>query len=195
MVLRWNECTDGSTRGGPAQGIKKGMGMTIDTTRTLVIRGSPSKLLFGLGMGVLMTALSVAVIFMPGTRPKLVGYVGIAFFGLGTVVVFWCLLTASRPVITISPEGIHDRRIASAVIPWTAVTGISTWQYRGQKMMVLTINPEIEERLGLTAQARWSRLPNRMLGIKGFPVPASGLTIDDETLLRTTQEYVRASQP
>jgi hypothetical protein len=123
-----------------------------DTSRTLIIESSPAKLLVLVGIGVLMTAVSITVALLPGTltyRKILAGYFGPVFFGLCTGVALWRLLTTRGAVITISPEGIRDTRIAAALIPWSAVTGISTWKLHGQKVMVLAIKPGVEGRPGI----------------------------------------------
>ena len=112
--------------------------MTTDTSRTLVIESSPRKLLVIVGIGVLMTAASLAVaLLLPGIALLyiIVGYFGAAFFGLCTCAAVWRLLTSRGPVITISPEGIRDTRIAAGDIPWSGVTGISTWECSGQKVI------------------------------------------------------------
>jgi hypothetical protein len=171
--------------------------MTTDTSRTLEIESSPTKLLVLVGIGVLMTATSAWVALLPGKLSivaMIVGYLGIAFFGLCAVVAVWRLLTARGPVITISPEGIRDTRLAAALIPWSVVTGISTWEFRRQKVMVLAISPGAEEQLGLSRMARWMRGANRALGADGLGITASGLKIDHDTLLRTSLDYAEAAR-
>src|SRR5262245_27018975 len=169
-----------------------------DTSRTLIVEGSPTKLLGLVSLGVLMTALSIMLAVLPDARiadfARIWGYAGAAFFGLCTGIAFWRLFTAPRAVITISPEGICDTRVAAELIPWSAITGISTWQYGHQKIMVLAMKPGVEDRLGLTRVARWTRSANRALGADGLCVTAVGLKIDYDTLLHTSLGYyARAS--
>lgn len=80
------------------------------------------------------------------------------------------------------------------MIPWNAVTGISTWQYRGQRVLVLAIDPAVEGRLTLTRIARWSREPNRALGIDGLCVTATGLNINYDALLQTCLTHVQSAR-
>jgi hypothetical protein len=143
------------------------------------------------GVSGLLTTLSAGIAFhvLPdghasGFR-EFVAYVGIVFFGLCTGVAVWRLLTVRGAVVTIKPEGIRDTRVAAELIPWNAITGISTWQYRGQRVMVLAVDPAVESRLTLTRIARWSRDPNRALGIDGVCVTATGLNIRYDSLLQT----------
>src|SRR5690242_7373065 len=96
-----------------------------DTSRTLIIESSPVKLLGLAAGGLLMTAGAIFIVVAADARPftKWVGgYFGTVFFGLCTCVALWRLVQSPRPVITISPEGLRDSRVAAALIPWSAVT-------------------------------------------------------------------------
>lgn len=176
--------------------------MPTDTSRTLEIEGSPSKLLGLVGIGVVMTAVSLAIALMPdqlapealfGRDEVLIGgWFGTLFFGLCTVVAVRRLLAARGTVITISPDGIRDTRVAEAFIPWNAITGISTWTCGTQKIMVLAVKPDVEGRVGLTGVARWTRSVNRLLGADGLCVSATGVKIDYDTLLQTARDYASA---
>jgi hypothetical protein len=168
-------------------------------SQVVEISSSPWKMLGLSALGVLMTGLSVAIALQlfPGMQVdafhQLMGYVGAGFFGLCTVLGFWRLLTTSGPVVTITPEGIRDTRIAREFIPWTAIGRISTWEYRGQRVMVLAVDPEVERGLTLTSIARWSRGANRALGADGLCVTAQGLRIDYDTLLATSVALARGT--
>ena len=159
----------------------------------LEIRQSPWRMLGLIGLGVVMTTGSAAIALrrLPGIAPgsfhEFVGYAGTALFSLATVVATWRLLAERGAVITVSEDGIHDRRLSPNVIPWRAISGISTWQYRRQRMMVLAIDPAAEATLALTRMARWSRGPNRSLGIDGLCVATVGLATDYDTLLEECQ--------
>jgi hypothetical protein len=159
---------------------------------TIIIESSPAKLLLLVGMGVLMTAVSAAVIVLPdaGLIQQGVGYLGVGFFGLCTGVILWRLLGASGPVITISPQGIWDKRVAADPIPWSAVAGISTWEFRRQKVMVLAMKPGAEERLDLTRMVRWTRGANRALGADGLCITAAGTKVDHDELVQICQGYL-----
>jgi hypothetical protein len=115
------------------------------------------------------------------------------FFGPCTALAFWKLLTAGRTVVTISPDGIKDIRLAADILPWSGVRNISTAKLERQKFIVLAVEPSTEERLPLTRMARWTRGPNRMLGIDGLCVSAIGLKINHDALLRTCLAYWQAA--
>jgi hypothetical protein len=172
----------------------------IDTSRTLEIASSPWKLLALSVVGVLMTAGSASVAFrlLPDTTPdsfqELAAYFGTLFFGLCTGLALWRLVGQRGPVITITPDGIRDTRVAAELIPWRAVQDISTWALQGQKVMVLAVDPAVESRLTTTPIARWSRGANRVLGADGLCITAVGLKIDYKSLLQTSIAYAEAAR-
>jgi hypothetical protein len=100
------------------------MTTTHDTSRTIEIEGSPAKLILLSVLGLVMTGASLFVVLYPPLRTdimaQIVGYFGTLFFGLCTLIGFVRLVRAGRPVVTISPRGIQDVRVASDTIPWAA---------------------------------------------------------------------------
>jgi len=95
----------------------------VQMSDVMEIKGSPVKLIGLLPIGVLLTALLAALAFhwMPaGPTAVTVGWFGLVFFGLCTAVCLWRLLTAGQTVVTITPSGIKDVRLAADVVPWNA---------------------------------------------------------------------------
>lgn len=170
----------------------------MDTSRTIEIAGSPVKLLLLVAGGIVMTAGAAALAFgwIPdlGFDAHLIGWIGVVFFALCTLVAFPRLFTQRGPVVTIAPDGIRDTRVAAELIPWRAVQRMATWEYRGQKVVVLGVDPAVEARLTLTRLARWTRGANRALGADGLCVGATGVKIDFDTLLNTSVGYWQASR-
>jgi hypothetical protein len=171
--------------------------MSVEATGFVEIKQSPLRMLGLIAIGIVLTALCVGIAFhlFPDLHASLyqefMAYVGVAFFGLCTIIGLWRLLSVSGPVVTITPEGIRDTRVAAEVIPWSAITGISTWQYRGQKIMVLAVDPATESGLTLTRIGRWSRGANRALGADGLCITAAGLSINCDTLLQTCMAHAQ----
>ena len=168
--------------------------MTVDTSRIVEIEQSPGKMIFLLVLSVLMSALAVGMAWLlardsNGSFTAFLVWVAAVFFPLCTILIVWRLFTTRGPVVTITPDGIRDTRVAAEFIPWSAIAGISTWQHSGQKVMVLAVDPVVERTLTLTAMARWTRGANRALGADGLCVTAQGLRTDYETLLKTAVEY------
>ncbi len=172
--------------------------MTIDTSRTIAISGAPWKMLgLGLlGIGMTLLSLAIAVPLLPSDSVDVIGrffgVIGALFFGFCTLVIFWRAITTTGPVIELTPTGLRDRRVAASEIPWAAVRGISTWSAQGQKIMVLDVDPAVEQRLGLSAMTRMTRRANRALGADGLCVSAQGLRVGYEELLQLTAAYAAA---
>lgn len=169
---------------------------TIDTTRTIKIYGSPLKLKLLLIGGIVFTGggALMSIMEIPSQADAIgLGFVA-AFGALCTSYIAWRLLHLRDPVIVISPKGIRDLRIAREVIPWRAIHEISTWSYEGQRWLVLDVDAEVEGSLGLTAVVRWSRGVNRVLGITGLCITASGLRMGYHELLETCAAYLTASR-
>jgi len=172
--------------------------MTVDTDATIAIPGSPWKLWWLGLLGVGMTALSVALaVPLPpfehaDIAVRVFGMIGGLFFGFCTLVIAWQAVATIGPVVVLSPQGLRDRRLASGVIPWSAIRGIATWSRHGQAFMVLDVAPEVEASLGLSKIARMTRGPNRSLGVEGLCVGSQGLAVSHEALLRMTAGYAEA---
>jgi hypothetical protein len=171
--------------------------MKTDTHRALEIEASPVRM-FGLAaLGLLMTALSAVFVLgvfpvPPGSFAEFAGYAGTVFFGACTALILWRAFTTRGPVVTITPDGIRDVRVAEEIIPWSEVNDIRIWESNGQRVMVLAVPPGIEAGLGLTRIARWTRGANRALGADGLCVTAQGLKIGFDELLATSLAYARA---
>jgi hypothetical protein len=172
--------------------------MMIDTHRSVEIEGSRVRM-FGLAvLGLLMTALSGAIALRafpnvpPGSFAEFAGYAGTVFFGACTVLILWRAFTEHGPVITITPDGIRDSRVAAELIPWSAVHDIKIWESNGQRVMVLAVDPAVEAGFSLTRIARWTRGANRALGADGLCVTAQGLKMGFDELLATSLAYARA---
>jgi len=170
----------------------------IDTRQAIEIEASPGKM-FGLAvLGLLATALSgvIALHILPNIPPgsfaEFIGYAGTVFFGAATATLLWRAFTMRGPVVTITREGIRDIRIAAELIPWSAINDIAIWGYRGQRAMVLAVDPAVESGLTLTRVARWTRSANRALGADGLCVFAQELNIGFDELLSTSLAYSRA---
>lgn len=121
------------------------------------------------------------------------GYLSILFFGGASLIIARQWLGASGPVVVLTDSGITDTRIAREEIPWSSIRNLAMWQYGRQKSLVLTIDPAVEAGLTLTRMARWSRGPNRSLGVDGLCVASNGLNTSFEDLARiVTAKYQAA---
>ncbi|MBC9883946.1 hypothetical protein G8O24_42515 [Bradyrhizobium sp. INPA01-394B] len=171
------------------------------TLPNLAIGYSRVRLLMLFGGSLLLTLLFAGLAFtwqqgQDSTTPQVaICYIGAVFFGLTTCRMLWRLVTARRPLLFISRIGIRDSRLADETIAWNAVRKIFTWEQRGQKFVVLKVDPLIAQRFsgGFATQAL--AMLNKALGTDSVIVNAVGLTMDTETLLATCQQYWGAVRP
>jgi hypothetical protein len=61
----------------------------------------------------------------PGSFREFMAYAGFFLFGLCSIALFWRLVTTKGPVLTLSPSGITDIRIAKEEIPWSGIQSIT----------------------------------------------------------------------
>lgn len=169
-----------------------------DTTRTIEFHASPTRLLTLLSFSVMSTAIAAALAFrlfpnMPNDPATVsAGYSGLVFFGFCAAVAIWRLLGQRGPMVTLSPAGLRDVRVAAEPIPWRAIKSISTWQMQRQMVLLVAIDPADEARLTLTRLARWTRIANRKAGADGLVVSAHGLKVGYPTLFYTSRDYWEA---
>lgn len=172
--------------------------MTFDTAKTIEVRGSRVKLALLSALGIAVTAgcawAAWAGLASGGSLAQLAIWIGVPLFGLCTLIGLRRLFTSGRVVLVLSPEGIRDTRVAAQIIPWKAVRGLDTWGMQGQKVLVLDVDPEVEQRLSLTRMARWTRGANAMLGADGLCIAAGGLEIGYDSLLAAATAYAAAAR-
>ncbi len=84
---------------------------------------------------------------------------------MGTVMLIQQYKPVKGPVVTLTPEGLRDRRVADAFIPWSAVQMIQPQRNIGSRSLMVTVDPGTHERLGLAAQS--GKLPSELIQIRG----------------------------
>jgi hypothetical protein len=168
----------------------------VQTSGVMEIKGSPAKLIGLLAMGAVMTALGAALAFgwFPGPsrgNEVAAGWTCLVFSGWCTAVVVWRLLKAGQTVITITPDGNKDIRLAVGLVSWSAVSKVSSAQIGWQRFILLAVDPSMVQQLPLKRAAKWSIVVNRMFGFDGLCVLAIGLRINHDTLLRACLAHWR----
>lgn len=163
------------------------------------IGASRTKLVLLTIAGIVMTAGSALLAsrrlpsVLPGSYGEFIGWVGLIFFGLCTLLIVWRLFTSHGVVLTLDSEGIHDKRITDKVIPWNAVRGISTWQSQRQRIMIVAVDPDFERSLNLSRLARMAREASKRLGADGLSIGTNDLKTDHDTLFRTATAFWKAN--
>jgi hypothetical protein len=116
----------------------------------------------------------------------------VVFFSFCAAVAIWRLLAQRGPMVTLSPAGLRDVRVAAEPIPWPAIKSISTWQMQRQMVLLVAIDPAEEARLTLTRVARWMRTAHRKLGAEGLIISSHGLKVGYPTLFYTSRDFWEA---
>ena len=163
--------------------------MAIDTTRTIEIKQSPWEMLKMLAIGIGFVATSIFIAYQGNIFYLAIGIFGIVFFGALTLFVLWRLVTQIGPVVTVSPKGVRDKRVAAEVIPWSGITDISTWSAYNQPAIILAVRPEVEKRLRLSLMTRLTRRANTSLGADGLAIASQGLGMKHDELVDTLTAY------
>ena len=170
----------------------------IDTTRTVEIESSPAKLaaltLTGLGLTAGAGWLAFGLREEGILFARLLGWTGFILFGFATLLAAWRLIASRGSVIAISPQGIRDTRLAAETIPWSAITAVSTMQYRYQRTVALSVAPDAVTGLTLAFPLRWVRPINQAFGYDEFSVGSNGTKTDFTTLMAIITAYWEASQ-
>jgi hypothetical protein len=167
----------------------------------LAIGYSRARLLMLFGGSLLLTLLCAGLAFTWQQGKSITTfevaacYIGAVFFGLATCRMLWRLFSARQPVVFISRVGFRDTRLADETIAWSAVRKIFLWEQRGQKFVVLKVDPLIAQRFsgGFLTQAL--AMMNKALGADSVIVNAGGLTMNTEKLLETCKQYWGAGRP
>ena len=166
-----------------------------DLPQKMEIGTSRAKMIVVAIAGFVMTGGSALLVLrllpdiVPGSYAEFIGYVGLIFFGVATALVVWRLLTAHGVVLTMDAEGLRDRRISDKVIPWKRIRNISTWQSRGQRIMIVALDPEFERTLGLSRLARIARGAGRAFGADGLGIGCNDLRTNYETMFNTATGF------
>jgi len=129
-----------------------------------------------------------------GSFREFIAYVCILLFGGAAIVIGRQWLGNSGPVVTFTDKGVTDTRIAKEEIPWSAVQNLAMWQYGRQKSLVLTLDPEVEAGLSLTRIARWTRGPNKSLGVDGLCIASAGLNTSFDNMMQQATLRYQASR-
>ena len=133
------------------------------------------KLMGLLGLTSLMVGMSYGCTRTPGLVPSLVGWSGVAFFGLGFVA-FPIMLGRKGPVVVIDEAGIEDRRWKFGVIPWADVRSLSILTIQSTKLLGIDL---VEPEKYLARLPRWQRSlasANAWLGFPAFAISFAGLS-------------------
>lgn len=126
----------------------------------------------------------------------LVGIACTLFFGIFFAAIVHRIVVLRGNVIILSPEGFHDRRLTTHLVPWQSIQEVSEWGYRGNSAstIVLAIDPAFTDSLPLTLYTRLTHPLEKALGIRGLCVLTWSLDIPHGRLLTLMRAYAAAAK-
>lgn len=169
--------------------------LPIDTSGTVEVNKSWLQLIGILALSAVLSVASLAIVLewpvkAPTARYLFAGYLG-AITGLAAFLGILALFVPMRrAVIQLSPQGLSDARLAPSTIPWSAIVEVNAVEYYKQKVIVLTLDPNVIDRLHKKIGSKVRR--SGMFGApKGLVVVAHGLSITFVELRELVLAYHR----
>lgn len=144
----------------------------------LAVERSRVRLLGLLGVAILVTALGVVLglgALDVGLIERAIGWLCAVFFLACTALIARQLFSLPKVVVTLTPNGLRDVRMAPEAIPWPAIQGIDLYSMSGSTFIILAVDPAVEAALTLSRNQRWSRGTNRRMGFDGLHISTQGL--------------------
>ena len=136
---------------------------------------SKAKLLGLLGLTCAMVGASYFCTTLPDLAPRVFGWIGVAFFGLGFIAIP-VMLFRTGPQIVINDEGIEDRRMKIGVILWDDIRSLSIGAVNSTKFLCVDV---ADPQKYLSRLPPWKRRLAAANGSLGFPplsISCSGLS-------------------
>jgi len=148
----------------------------LAATGSVEIRASRLKV-FGSLMGALaLTALSVLLIRADNLALVVVGWVGLALFGLLSIPVLILRLVVARVELRVTPEGVQTVQTGDTVIAWSAIEVVKLSRVHRTNFISLVISEPAYDELMDTAPKRLKGVGDgAVMGEKAIGLPG-GLT-------------------
>ncbi|OCP09448.1 MULTISPECIES: STM3941 family protein [unclassified Ensifer] len=171
----------------------------IDTSRTVEVNKSWPQLIGVLAASAALSAVSLAILLnwvdeAPTGRLLFAGYLGLIAWPIAFLATLVLFVPMRRYVVSLSPQGLSDARLAPSMIPWSAIVDVNTVEYYKQKMIVLTLDQNIIGRLHRKIGSKVRR--SGMFGTpKGLLIVSTGLAITFGELRELILAYHRDHGP
>lgn len=161
----------------------------MTTPARLEVRVSPLRMLELLGLTCLMVGGAYFCTTLPELTPRVVGWLGMAFFSLGFIAVP-VALRRKGPQVVIDERGIEDRQLG--LIPWEEIAALSVGTIHGEKFLgVHVVEPE-KYLARLPGLARINARANPSLGFSPITIGFSGLSHSAEKVVAFIQAHYAA---
>lgn len=109
----------------------------------------------------------------PGSFAQFALIAGLVLFGVGALAVLRELVRTG-PLVSVSPQGIFDRRISNGWIPWSAIASIDEVRVGAQTFLRIEPAPGRDAELPWTRRGRWIARANAGFG-GGYWIPGQGV--------------------
>lgn len=136
---------------------------------------SKVKLLGLLSLTCVMVSMSYFCTTLPDLTARVVGWVGVSFFGLGFIALPVMFLRTG-PQVIINDEGIEDRRLKIDIIRWEDIRSLSIGSVNSAKFLCVEV---ADPGRYLSRLPRWKRsltAANVALGFPALTISLSGLS-------------------
>ena len=148
------------------------------------------KMLGLLLLAILMTALSAWCTTQPQARAQLFGWLGVAFFGFGVLVLARQVFRRG-PVIVVDILSITDHRSSDGPLFWDQVRSIWVGSVQSSKFLCLDLKDPEALLARWSAKRRALAKANAALGFPPVTISFTGLSPGLEEVLT----YLRSTQP
>ena len=138
-------------------------------------RTSKAKVLGLLGLTCVMVALCWFVTRLPDPVGRVVGWIGVGFFGLGFVAMPIAFFRRG-PQVIIDDRGIEDRRMNIGPILWEDIQALSIVSVSSAKMLSIELADPEKYLSRLPRRSRWLVPVNRAFDLPALTIGFSDLT-------------------
>jgi hypothetical protein len=136
---------------------------------------SKLKLLGLLGLTCVMVSVSYFCTTEPSPIDRVVGWIGVGFFGLGFVA-FPVMFFRAGPQVVINDEGIEDRRWKIGAIRWEDIRSLSIGSVNSAKFLSIEVADPEKYLCRLPRWRRWMGAANKALGFPALTIGFSDLS-------------------
>jgi hypothetical protein len=137
-------------------------------------RTSKARVLGLLGLTCVMVAVCWFCTTLEDPFARVVGWIGVGFFGLGFIAMPIAFFR-SGPQVVIDDEGIEDRRMKIGTIRWEDIRSLSIGSVNSAKFLCIELVDPDPYLSRLPRRSRWLSSVNRTLGLPTLTIGFSDL--------------------
>jgi len=142
------------------------------------------------GASVLVIAVTADETGYQASKGHTAGWLGAVSSGIACLWFLWRTVSVRGPVITLTPDGLHDTRLTRGPIPWGDVAGVSLSQRGRQRLLTVDVSQAGLTWAELTSSGRWEYRWSVDRGDGGLRIHTVGLAIGPDDLLAAVGRYI-----